>query len=502
MSTARQRRGLLGPLSAVAVLAMVVFAPVVTYGFAYDDHWTVERNPALDGPLGPLLKWLFSGQAAHHAIPDATRPAMVTSLWLDRHVFGSDPAGYHLHSLVLYGVCSALVVLAVFSITRRVVAAVAGGVVFAVAPVHAEVIAAVNYREDLLAGVAVFGVVAWLFAPRRSGEPVDRAVFIALLLLLGLLGKESTVAVVPVVLAAMLARVDARSWLAARRVPIACLLAVAGAWGIWRGWLRAAGRDDVPLSLVHHGLAERILRTGRYIVRVTLDTIAPFNWSPEYANEAVPSPWWLLATFALAAVVYVLSRRPRTRSLAAGLAIAMVAALPTSPLVSPINERADRFAFLATLGGAVFWGVLGARVAHRMPKRLRVALLAIAVLPLAVVARRAAAPWRSDAELWSVAVERAPTSARAWTGLARTLRLAGDLDGADHAIERAIALDPGSLRARVTRVYNRLARGDIAGARVELEEIRRRGGARQLGMRRAAQCAERPPGEAARCANM
>jgi hypothetical protein len=493
---------LLRLLGAVAVVAVVAFAPVVTYGFAYDDHWTVEHDPALDGRLAPLLKWLFAGQGVRRGIPDATRPGMVASLWLDRHVFGAEPAGYHLHSLCLYGLCSALAALAVFSITRRVAAALVGGLVFAAAPVHAEVVAAVNYREDLIAGVAVFGVVAWLFAPRQTREPIDRAVLTAALLLCGLLSKESVVAVVPMVLAATLARTDLRAWFAARRAPIACLLAAAAIWGVWRGWLRLAGRDDVPLALVHRGAAERILRTARYTVRVTLDGLFPIGWSPEYANEPVASGWWLLAAAALIAAIYGLSRLPRGRPLAAGLAIAMVAGLPTSPLVSPINERADRFVFLATLGGALFWGTLGARVARRIPRRLRFAVLALALVPLGVLARRAAAPWRSDAALWATAIERAPTSARAWTGLSRTLRLSGDLDGADRAIERAIVLEPGSLRARVTRVYNRLARGDTVGARAEIEDIRRRGGGRQLGMRRAAQCAERPAIEAARCAKM
>jgi hypothetical protein len=493
---------LLGPLAGVAVAAVVVFAPVVTYGFAYDDHWTVEHDPVLAGRLAPLLKWLFAGQAAHRGIPDATRPGMVASLWLDRHVFGSDPAGYHLHSLLLYGVCSALAGLAVFSITRRLAAAVVGGLVFAVAPVHAEVVAAVNYREDLLSGVAVLGVVAWLFAPRHGNEPIDRAVLVAALLVLGLLSKESTVAVVPVALAAMLARAELRSWISVRRGPIACLLSGTAIWGVWRGWLRVAGRDDVPLALVHRGMPERILRTARYTVRVALDGLFPVGWSPDYANEPNASPWWLAAMAALIVAIYALSRVPRGRLLAAGLAIAMVAGLPTSPLVSPINERADRFAFLATLGGAIFWGVLGARASRRIPRRFRIAVLGLVVLPLAIVARRAAAPWRSDAELWSAAIERAPASARAWTGLARSLRLSGDLDGADRAVERAIVLEPGSLRARVTRVYNLLARGDIARARAELEDIRRRGGARQLGMRRAAQCADGPASDAPRCVNM
>jgi uncharacterized protein HemY len=77
--------------------------------------------------------------------------------------------------------------------------------------------------------------------------------------------------------------------------------------------------------------------------------------------------------------------------------------------------------------------------------------------------------------------------------------LSGDLDGADKAVEHALELDPRSLMARVTRVYNRLARGDVESARVEIRAIEAMGGRNQRGMRRAIRCAALPPGEATTC---
>jgi uncharacterized membrane protein len=502
VADARSKRAVLFGLVAVAAVACAVYAPVVGYGFVYDDHWTVENNAALSSGLAPLLRALATGRAALRGIPDATRPAMVASLWLDRRLFGSDPAGYHLHSLLLYALVTGVAGLAVFSVTRRRLAGLAGGLLFAVMPVHAEVVAAVNYREDLYAALAVFSVVAWLFWPRRTPELVDHAVLVAALLFAGLLAKESAVVVAPLVF--VLARIrgpaSVRAWASSRRVSLTGFAAVLTLFSVWRGWLRVAGRDDVPVALAHRGMAERLLRTARYTVRGAIDGLVPLRWSPDHAPETVPSALWVVPLVALVVIAVLLVRRKRGRAFAAGLAVLLVAPMATSPLVSPINETADRYVFIATLGGAIVWGALAVRASRWTPHHLRgVALLAV-LLPMAWLSRRAAAPWQTDLSLWEVATERAPTSPRAWTGLSRTLRILGDLDGADRAVARAIELDPGFLRARVTRLYNRLARGDMEGARADIREIQRLGGGRQLGMRQAEKCVDLAPQEAARCA--
>src|SRR5689334_10251862 len=87
----------------VALLAVLVFSPVLTFGFVYDDGWTLVDNAWLGHPLSELVGLLASGEALVRKVPDATRPAMVLSLWLDQRLFGTSPAGYHLTSLGLYG---------------------------------------------------------------------------------------------------------------------------------------------------------------------------------------------------------------------------------------------------------------------------------------------------------------------------------------------------------------------------------------------------------------
>jgi protein O-mannosyl-transferase len=497
VATPRDKGGVTPAVFAIALATAVAFGPAVAFGFVYDDHWTVEGNSALGGPLFPLLGKLLLGRGAAAGIPDSTRPTMVTSLWLDRRLFGLDPAGHHLHSLVLYAAACVLAAACVFAVVRRTRAAVVGGLLFAVAPVHAEVAASINYREDLEAAVAVFALTAALFLPRRQGA--RQHALGAALLAVGLFGKESAVVLFPMTVVIALTRFELAPWVKSRRSCLTVLVAVTALWGAWRAWLKWTGRDDVPLALGHRGILDRLLRTARYAVQATIDGIVQFNWSPEYAPAGPASPLWLLPFAALVGAAWALSKHRRYRVVATGLAIAIVAPLVTSPLLSPINERADRYVFIGSLGGAVLWGALIDRALARVPERVRIVAVVGLLLPFVVTSHRAVAPFRSDADLWRIAAERAPLSPRAFAGLARVRRLSGDLDGADRAVERALALDPRSLMARVTLVYNRIARGNVDAAKAEIRAIEALGGRDHRGMRRAVRCAALPPKEAAAC---
>lgn len=499
MSAARSQRGLFAGLSIVFLVACAVYAPVVTYAFAYDDSWTITANRALDWNLFRLAGALFTGQGKAGHVPDATRPWMVLSMWVDRRLFGSDAAGYHLHSLLLYGLCACASSLAVFALVRKRAAAIAGGVLFAVAPVHAETVAAINYREDLIAGIAVMGGLACVFWPRRREMPGSQGALATLLLVVGLLGKESTVAFWILVPALAALRGPLVPWMRGHLRLLASLGIASLVWGTWRLWLRISARDDVPLVLVHRGLADRVLRTARYVTRLTADGIFPVRWAPDYAPEGPASPAWLLSCVAIVGAVLWLAKR-RERALAAGLAVAALAGLPTSPLLSPINETTDRYALISVLGGAVIWGTAFDRVGGTV--LVRRAALWLPALALAFVARRAAAPWQDELSLWTVGVVRAPLSPRAWTGLSRARRLEGDLDGADAALDHAIALDPKFLRARVTAVYNALARADVTRAKAAIAVVDRLGGHDQMGMKRARECVELPPHEAMACSRV
>jgi hypothetical protein len=477
-----------------AVAGIAAFARSMAFGFVYDDHWTVEGTP-LDLPLGKLVGALARGAGRDLHIPDETRPAMVMSVWIDRALFGAWSGGYHAHSLLLYGCVCALGTWACLALSGRLRVALVAGLFFALAPLHAEVACAINYREDLIAAIGVLAPLICLARRRRAPWGLEGLAVTCWGL--GLLGKESAVAFVPVLALAMALLPAVRARVLARRTLVASLAAVFVAWALWRGVLLVHG-DDIPRA--HYaGILERLLATARFLVRLGVETLLPFRPSPEYAREPPASAIWLLPLGAWMAAMLVLARRRATRIVALGLAVIMLAALPSSPVFAPANEIADRYAFLGVLGAGLVYGWLASRVALRARTASRVAAYATGCLVLGLACQAAVAPWESDHTLWLEATLRAPSSPRAWVGLSYACRLDGDLDAADRAIDRAIALDPRFVSARVTRAYNLLARGDVEQARVELGTIHDLGGDRHRGVAKATRCVALPPDRAMVC---
>lgn len=515
----------------VALGGVVAFLPVLSFGFVYDDGWTIVENRWLQRPLGELVALLASGEALAKGVPDATRPVMVLGMAIDRKLFGLSPAGFHLHSLLVYGACVGLATLLAYALTRRRAVALFAGVFFALSPLHAEPVASVNYREDLYATLGVLGALTCVLGggyalgrgkrgrgknkkKRQAGRGYFRtdpdaalsALGIGALFAWALFAKESSVVLLPLLGVALWLLPFTRRALRERIRAWAALAAALALWAAFRVPLLLRG-DDIPLA-PERGAAQLLFRTARFEVQAVRHALFPWSWSPDPFRQPDASPLWLLGLALILVGLLLLARRRFLRGAALGLAVALVAPLASSPLARPINEYADRYFVLGVLGGGLFWGTLGVQLLRRWTRKSSgfpaVALrrqhaLAALCLPLALPAFQATAIWRDEHTLWTAALERNPNSARAWSNRARLHRLAGEHAEADRAVARALELVPRYPYALVTRVYGDLAAGRIGQARDRLDEIRALKLTTTPGFQKAEHCAKLEAEAAKRC---
>jgi hypothetical protein len=469
----------------LGLLAVVAFSPVLAFGFVYDDAWTIVDNTWLERPLGELFGLLSSGDALLRKVPDATRPAMVLSLWLDRRLFGLSPVGHHFTSLLLYGLTTFVVTRLALRLSGRVVVATAAGAFFALAPLHAEAVAAVNYREDLLSALGV--ATAWLLLVERGKSRPGRTVLSAAALAVALLAKESSVVIVPLVGVTLVALPHLRKRVRRRHGMLFALGAVLTLWALWRVPLFLLG-DDIPTAPAR-GAAEVLLRTLRYEVEAVKHAALPFFWSPDRFHQPAPGLGVVVPFAALVFGLVTLARRRTTRLSALGVGIALVAPLGSSPLLGPVNELADRYFFLGVLGGGLFWGfVLEQWVRSRALPFPKLAVTLV-FLPMIVPAYQAMRIWKDERSVWTTAVEHSPHSTRALAALSRVERQAGNRSLAERLVEQALALDPTYAPALVTRIYNELEAGELERARAHLAELPALGAADARGTKKARRCA-------------
>jgi hypothetical protein len=155
-----------GALAAVA--AVVAFANATGGAFVYDDTRQIVANPLIQDParLGEALAsdvWAFRAEAGE-AGSNYWRPAFVGWMVLNERLFGLDPAGWHLSSLLLHALVTALA----FGFLRQLRAdariAGAAALLFAVHPVHTESVAWISGSPDLLLGVGVLGALGAVLA--------------------------------------------------------------------------------------------------------------------------------------------------------------------------------------------------------------------------------------------------------------------------------------------------------------------------------------------------
>ena len=128
----------------LVVLTLGVFWPTVSMGFTYDDLVVVLDDPRI-WQLDFWGLWFGNGQI----IPK--RQIRTLSYMLDYSLFGSVPAGYHLHNLFWHVLCVLLVFHLIKKLTHQPSFSFFGALIFAVHPIHVESVANITNRKEMLA---------------------------------------------------------------------------------------------------------------------------------------------------------------------------------------------------------------------------------------------------------------------------------------------------------------------------------------------------------------
>ena len=450
----------------VVLLALAASFTALWNGFTYDDLAIVQKNPRVHTLEG---WWRFFRQA--YWPPPVSgglyRPIAILGFAVQWKLGGGSPAFFHATSLALYVATS----LGVYWLARQLLSprgALVAAALFAVHPVHVEVVANVVGQAELLAGLAaILATAAYIRARRASlvsgGRLGDRsALAICAIYALGAWSKEHGLFIPALLAIAELWAVDdRRSW----RARLA---------GTWRLWV-ALGVIGVGF-LVARGTIKDVISGAQYTAlllyfpwKVRLYTffvivpewvrllVWPAHLSADYSPQAVMVPlrwtWGQLpgvTIVVLLAVSAVVSAwRWRASAFALGW-LAVTLAVPSGLLIATGFLLAERTLFTPSVGAVLLAGACFDWLRRRTPREgatpaMRLATVGVLMAVLAAGVWRSAGRqrvWKDNETLFHQIVEDVPLSYRGHIALGGHYMETGRLHLAEKELRKAIHLFP------------------------------------------------------------
>jgi Flp pilus assembly protein TadD len=182
----------------LVAINLVVYGQVIHHKFInYDDNYYVTSNQhVLKGWTPEDITWAFTTTRHGH-----WHPLTWLSHITDCELFGLNPAGHHLTSLILHIASTLLLFLALRLMTGALYRSAIVAALFAVHPLHVEPVAWVAGRKDVLS--TLFWMLAMIAYARYSMRPgLFRYLLVLMVFALGLMAK-SMVVTLPLILLLM-----------------------------------------------------------------------------------------------------------------------------------------------------------------------------------------------------------------------------------------------------------------------------------------------------------
>ena len=445
-----------------------------------DDHVLIARNPMVQRAEWWPRIWVSDYWESIGVQTGLYRPLPVATYALTYALAGANTLPYHATNLALHILATLLVFRVLLRGARnpqgarnpRDALALGAAALFAVHPVHAEAVANVVGRSELLVAVG-FLVALWAHRALAAGEHASRrrrAAWIAAELAgaaVMLFSKETGVALLLYFLVedAGTGRLADRA--VRRRLAPAylALTAVAAAYALLRSFAVTGAMIGPQIDSVRGRLAltaTAALKNAQMLL-LPAGQRAVWNHPP---LDAVP--WWAIAAgIALVAALGLATAAAARRATPLRLALAL-AFISSLLLLHPVPNTAwiwERGLYVPSIG--IVWALyaMGDSVALPRGRSLAAALLCIAAALFAPRAWRMSRVFSGESEFWSHQAAMDPADTAALVSLSEVRLRGGDREGAAALRARAYGLEPARAPVVAAHAALLLEMGDPARAR-------------------------------------
>lgn len=431
---------------AVAVATLVAYVPVLSASFInYDDLDYITKNPVVPGGLTVHgLGWAFTtGHMANW------HPLAWVSHMIDASLFGLNPTGHHLTSVLLHAVNTWLVARFVFEATGARWRSLIVAALFGLHPLHVESVAWVSERKDVLCALFWLSAsIVWVRWTKRRAR-LDYAATV-LLFACALASKPMAVTFPFALLLFDVWPLERSKVIGARRAlvekaPLFLLSVLSSV--VTYVVQRNGGAMDVDEPMVLRArVANAFVAYARYVGK----TLVPVDLAIIYPHPVGGWPPWVVGAAVLgfiAVSVVCVRRLAKQPWLFVGWAFFLGVLAPTIGIVQVgAQSMADRYTYLPSLGLflAGVW-TAGDYLARR--NNVTTPVVAVTGLVMAMYAAltyRQAGYFKDGVTVFRHAIAVTSPNVVANARLGSALSKEGRFDEAERAYRAALAIAPAS----------------------------------------------------------
>lgn len=409
--------------------------------FIVDDVYTVVWNFPLRNlsNIGQIVGQNLFAAAGRES--SYFRPLTQLSFGLDFYLWGLNPIGYKLTSLVLH-LGNAILL---FYLAKRVLPLTQSALVslfFIVHPVNMQAIAYISSRSDpLFFFFTVLTVHIWI-NEKRSLRP-----FCLLTFLLGLFSKEPAVVMLPLILLTDLTRCESWNEVKSRlRSNCPWYIGLGGVlfaylalrlWVLGYPLLMGAGQEGLTVS-------QRLLLAGTLLGKHLILLLLPLDLAFVHVVSLSLDPFAPVFLGSLLLVIglgyLALKLWKIERAIAFGLGWFLIAIFPVLNLTLLNLPLMESWLYLPEVGLFILMVALFRLLVKPRALRILMACVVLSLLTMRAIVR--SADWGNPVRLFEKNIQLYPASPIAWSGLAQAYSGAGRDKESLEAFKKALSLGP------------------------------------------------------------
>lgn len=423
----------------IIILSCLIYNNSVRGRFILDDRVLIEDNgivSSLSAPFDILRKGLIR---TPHSEAGTFRPLVMFSYALDYRFWGLDPRGYHITNNLLHAAVCVSFYFLVFSLFGHAALALWASLFFCVLPVHAEAVAYISGRNDLLA--ALFMLLAFIFYVRQSArQNAFYSFFVIGFFAAAFLSKESALAF-PMLLA--LYHVVFKKPIPKFSFFFIWFLVITGVFS--RLFLLRSSAIEVPgFAAIFQSLPAFFASLCTYLRLLVLPLELRFGYGQRIFPLVDPLVLCGMALFSILIWLFLKNLRPRP-IVSFSIGWFLIALLPVSNLYPLPFFAAEHWLYVPSMG---FVLVLAYFLTRQGPAAvLKIFLFGTLLLLYAVLTIRQNDYWLDPVRFNLKTLTYRPQSPVLYLDLGRSYEERGRIDDALAAYQKAVVLAPDYAKA-------------------------------------------------------